>query len=227
MVEVSESGEKPLNRRQQSKIRTREGVLVAGRELFMEGGYANATIRDIAKRIPRGPDKPRGMSTGAVFANFDSKADLLLAVVEEELQFHKELLDRTASEDGTMLERIVKICTSDFVFFKDRLNLMEALATLETLVEPEKKDSLATSRRALCLTGQRRSRVREAIWLRLENARCGSTPYIVALTAVMVSAHCDRCRGAAVAGWEANEYRNTLTADFRFLISPDDLNLVA
>ncbi len=72
------------NRRKQAKISTGQAVIDAGRAIFMEGGYEDATIRSIAKRIRR-PDKPDGMSTGAVFANFDSKADLLLTIVKEEL----------------------------------------------------------------------------------------------------------------------------------------------
>jgi AcrR family transcriptional regulator len=58
---------KPLNRRQAAKARTREKVLKASAELFEEVGYERAVIRDIAKRA--------GMSTGAFFANFESKAE--------------------------------------------------------------------------------------------------------------------------------------------------------
>ena len=227
MVDQNESGEKSLNRRQLSKVRTRQGVIVAGRSLFMEGGYADATIRDIAKRIPKGPDKPLGMSTGAVFANFESKADLLLAVVEEELQFHKELLERTASVEGKVLDQITKICTSDFVFFNDRLNLMEALATLETLVEPEKKDRQATSRRARLLTQQRRERIRLLVWNKLDAARCGGTAFVAALATIIVSAHFDRCRQATVENLPADEYRRYLKEHFNYLLSPIGVNLAA
>ena len=58
----------PLNRRQQAKARTRAKVLEAAKALFAEKGYDAATIREIAKRA--------GMSTGAVFANFEDKAHL-------------------------------------------------------------------------------------------------------------------------------------------------------
>ncbi|RZJ84118.1 MAG: TetR/AcrR family transcriptional regulator, partial [Brevundimonas sp.] len=61
-----------LNRRQAAKIRTREKVLEAASQLFAERGYDAATIRDIAKAA--------GMSTGAVFANFQDKAELFEAV---------------------------------------------------------------------------------------------------------------------------------------------------
>jgi hypothetical protein len=60
------------NKRQQAKARTRQKVLDAARTLFEAGGYQAATIRDIAKGA--------GMSTGAVFANFECKADIWRAV---------------------------------------------------------------------------------------------------------------------------------------------------
>lgn len=63
----------PVGRRAQAKARTRDKVLVAARALFNEVGYAAATIRDIAVGA--------GMSTGAVFANFDDKAALYRAAM--------------------------------------------------------------------------------------------------------------------------------------------------
>ena len=58
----SETETPRLNRRQAAKVRTRQKVLEAARQLFAERGYEPATIRDIAQGA--------GMSTGAVFANF-------------------------------------------------------------------------------------------------------------------------------------------------------------
>lgn len=61
--------EKPLNKRQASKIATRAKVVEAARKLWAEpGSYELWGIRDIASSV--------GLSTGAVFANFASKADL-------------------------------------------------------------------------------------------------------------------------------------------------------
>lgn len=61
-----------LNRRQAAKHATRARVLAAAEALFKAGGYADATIRSIARTM--------GMSTGAVFANFGSKAEVWTAV---------------------------------------------------------------------------------------------------------------------------------------------------
>lgn len=61
-----------LNRREQAKARTRQAVLDAAKALFDEVGYEAATIRAIAKRMK--------MSTGAVFANFEDKAEVYRAI---------------------------------------------------------------------------------------------------------------------------------------------------
>ena len=66
------------NRRMLSKMRTRQKVLDAARALFIERGYDASTVRDIARRA--------GMSTGAVFANFQDKSDLFEAVVVDDFE---------------------------------------------------------------------------------------------------------------------------------------------
>jgi len=77
--------------RQRAKIATRARVLKAARELFAEVGYEKATIRAIAKRA--------GMSTGAFFASFESKADAY-----EEITGHPPV----PFEAGAQLLKIVR-----------------------------------------------------------------------------------------------------------------------
>lgn len=60
-----------LNRRQLAKQRTADKVLTAARGFFETAGYEKATIRAIAKAA--------GMSTGAVFANYQDKAEIYAA----------------------------------------------------------------------------------------------------------------------------------------------------
>lgn len=61
-----------LNRRQAAKVRTRQRVFDSAETLFKDVGFERATIRAIAKGT--------GMSTGAVFANFEDKTALYVAV---------------------------------------------------------------------------------------------------------------------------------------------------
>lgn len=64
-----------LNKRQQAKANTRSKVIDGARALWKEPGtYQTNGIREIAVYI--------GMSTGAVFANFDSKDDLWRAAFD-------------------------------------------------------------------------------------------------------------------------------------------------
>lgn len=69
MTTDTQAGEtRVLNRRQQAKQRTADTVLRVARGIFETQGYEKATIREIAKAA--------GMSTGAVFANYQDKAEL-------------------------------------------------------------------------------------------------------------------------------------------------------
>lgn len=70
-------------------MRTRAKVMAAARALFSEHGYEAATIRDIARAA--------GMSTGAVFANFQDKSDLFEAVMEEDFERVADVM-RAAAE---------------------------------------------------------------------------------------------------------------------------------
>ncbi len=80
----------PTSQRLLSKQRTRQKVMEAARALFSEHGYEAATIRDIARRA--------GMSTGAVFANFQDKADLFEAVVAEDFERVAEIMRQAADQ---------------------------------------------------------------------------------------------------------------------------------
>jgi AcrR family transcriptional regulator len=64
----AETQAKAPNKRMQSKQRTREKILTAAKALFDAEGYEAATIRAIAQAV--------GMSTGAVFAHWNDKAEL-------------------------------------------------------------------------------------------------------------------------------------------------------
>ena len=58
----------PLTRRQTARAATRAKALAAARHLFLNSGYFDTTLRNIAARM--------AMSTGAVFANFQDKEQL-------------------------------------------------------------------------------------------------------------------------------------------------------
>nr|WP_313424028.1 TetR/AcrR family transcriptional regulator [Brevundimonas diminuta] len=128
---VAEAEVQPrLNRRQAAKVRTRQKVLDAARTLFAERGYDAATIRDIAKGA--------GMSTGAVFANFQDKAELFEAVFSEEME--GLLLDiRTAAAEGRVLDRLSNGLTAGYHRSLEHLPLMQAMVA-RSWFQPEDAD---------------------------------------------------------------------------------------
>lgn len=109
---------KPLNRRQQAKARTRQKVLDAARFLFERGGYEKATIREIAKEA--------GMSTGAVFANFEDKAALY-----EALHGHQPI----PPEEGARLFEALRRMRFAAVPFLDDEDLDRAKADADGLIQ--------------------------------------------------------------------------------------------
>lgn len=84
--------------------RTRRALVELASDLFAEQGYLQTSLRDVAQRA--------GMTTGAIYANFRNKADLLVEAINtrtaEELEArsmgvgadvdHVEVLTRSARE---------------------------------------------------------------------------------------------------------------------------------
>lgn len=64
------------NKRARAKAATRQKLIEGAARMFADTPYAQVTIRKLAAEI--------GMSTGAVFANFDGKADLWRAAMGSE-----------------------------------------------------------------------------------------------------------------------------------------------
>lgn len=131
-VETTETeGQPRLNRRQAAKIRTRQKVLDAARTLFAERGYDAATIRDIAKGA--------GMSTGAVFANFQDKAELFECVFAEEMDGLLADIQSGADKEGRVSERLAAGLTAGYHRSLTHLPLMQAMIA-RSWFQPEDAD---------------------------------------------------------------------------------------
>lgn len=73
-----------------------DGILVAAAHLFVEKGYDRATLREVAREA--------GVSTGAVYAHFRNKEDLLLEICRRQAEAQagalREALASFSPEDG-------------------------------------------------------------------------------------------------------------------------------
>jgi AcrR family transcriptional regulator len=95
-----------LSRVEQTE-RNRSRVLDAARRVFMERGYHGATLEQIAEEA--------GFSKGVVYSQFESKADLFLALLEKRIEEraaeNAELVANLAGEDAiaAMTEHFVRV----------------------------------------------------------------------------------------------------------------------
>ncbi len=86
--------------RAQKQARTRIELLATGAKVFARRGYNGASVEEIAEEA--------GYSHGAVYSNFDGKADLFLAVFEEYMAERARELAATqvdVSEDAPLEAR--------------------------------------------------------------------------------------------------------------------------
>lgn len=76
--------------RARQKAATRAKLLEAGRTVFVRDGYRRASLDRVAAEA--------GFTKGAVYGNFATKADLLLAIYEERSTARAEAIAATAAE---------------------------------------------------------------------------------------------------------------------------------
>ncbi len=75
--------------REERKSMTRSRILDAARRLFLRQGFHATSLEQISEEA--------GFTKGAVFSNFDSKADLFLALLDLRFAERVEELDRAAA----------------------------------------------------------------------------------------------------------------------------------
>jgi AcrR family transcriptional regulator len=77
-------------RRAETVERNRDAVLAAARRVFIEKGYAGATLEAIAEEA--------GFSKGVMYSQFESKADLFLALLDRRIDERAAQNERIATE---------------------------------------------------------------------------------------------------------------------------------
>ncbi len=176
-----------LNRRQAAKVRTRQKVLDAARALFAERGYEPATIRDIAKGA--------GMSTGAVFANFQDKAELFEAVLSEDLAKLAETLKVAAAAETTLRARLLAAMTAGYHGSLEQLPLVQAVVARSWFqpVAAEMRTRAAIKPLVMVVSDALQTGVREGELRQDADVRL--------LSELIYEAYLSNYRGAAYDGW--------------------------
>lgn len=118
-----------LTRRALAKQQTREKVLQAAREMFIERGYEGATIRDIAGAA--------GMSTGAVFASFTDKPELFDAILAEDFTALLDPMQDAARTAPSVREALVALSGVAYRAHTRQLPLIQAALAASWTRTPE------------------------------------------------------------------------------------------
>ena len=92
--------ELPQGRRERKKRETRARIVGTAKELFLERGYEQTTVADIARALD--------LSSQTVFNYFPTKDKLLFAIAEEAVEGFETMLVAIARSEGPTLENVVK-----------------------------------------------------------------------------------------------------------------------
>jgi AcrR family transcriptional regulator len=83
--------------REQSRAKTRERMLAAARVVFARSGFHGASVEEIASEA--------GLSTGALYSNFEGKEDLFLVLMEREIDEHAREVAAAVRANASVAER--------------------------------------------------------------------------------------------------------------------------
>jgi AcrR family transcriptional regulator len=121
---------------------TRERLVAAAIQVFVEQGYEQARVQDIARTA--------GLTTGAIYANFRDKRELLLAAIVSRTTAEVESLLEAA--ESTPSRDLLAALGSHMVFREDDRPLL-----LDAVVASERDPALAAQLRELL--GHRHARI--------------------------------------------------------------------
>jgi AcrR family transcriptional regulator len=114
----------PKSKEQFEEIRkqTRENIKNAALELFGKLGYHSTSISQIAKAA--------GVSKGLMYSYFDSKQDLLHAIIMEAMDIGMGLMNEAMGKTQDPYEQLVQIVEASFQWVIENLHYWKLLTSL-------------------------------------------------------------------------------------------------
>ncbi|MCP3940203.1 MAG: TetR/AcrR family transcriptional regulator [Desulfobacteraceae bacterium] len=112
-----------INKKEAKRIATRKLILETATHLFARLGYHKTTIQDIAYHI--------GMTTGAVFYHYSSKADILEDVVvqlNQSFDQYIQYLEKGHTDYKKMIKGMMEIFVDRFHYHPDTIIALASLA---------------------------------------------------------------------------------------------------
>ena len=107
-----------MTRRSLAKQQTRRRLIAAAKRLVADRGYDAATLREVAALAE--------VSTGAVFANFEDKADLFNEAIVEDLAELLSEMRIAAAGETTTRDALLAMFAAGYALHAERLALVQA-----------------------------------------------------------------------------------------------------
>ncbi len=112
------------NLKKQEKEQRREYIIDAAEKLFLDKGYDNVPMSDIAEEI--------GVNRATLYLYFKNKDSLYFAVLRRGLYLMREAFQKSIKEDQTGLERLTALCHAFFSYCKEHPEYYQELCYART-----------------------------------------------------------------------------------------------
>ena len=106
-------------RRKRVREIRRQAILKAARKLFFEKGFKNVTVESIAKKAD--------ISKGAVYLHFESKEEIYVQILLNDVERHHKLMTGLIRKDQSASTDLLKIAQSYVDFFLNDRELFRIL----------------------------------------------------------------------------------------------------
>src|SRR5579884_2092561 len=87
--------------KERQRLEREDLILQAAEDVFIEKGYYNASMDEIAARV--------GIAKGTLYLHFACKEDMVVALLKRKLQAFKEKIESISNEEGTARDKLVAI----------------------------------------------------------------------------------------------------------------------
>ena len=109
-----------MRRTKEEAAQTRQDLLEAALTIFSQQGYAAARLEDIAEAA--------GVTRGAIYHHFGSKADLFQALVEDASALGSNVVQNAIAEGGTFVEITRRVLVRTMHLLEDNRRFREVMA---------------------------------------------------------------------------------------------------
>jgi TetR/AcrR family acrAB operon transcriptional repressor len=109
-----------MRRTKEEAAQTRQDLLEAALTIFSQQGYTAARLEDIAEAA--------GVTRGAIYHHFGSKADLFQALVEDASALGSNVVQNAIAEGGTFVEITRRVLVRTMHLLEDNRRFREVMA---------------------------------------------------------------------------------------------------